>query len=67
MLTNFQVLFYLKKPKHYLSGPMPIYLRISVDGKRSEISIGRSCLPSSWNPHAGRSKGNMYISEKLTM
>jgi site-specific recombinase XerD len=37
---------------------MPIYLRISVDGKRSEISIGRSCLPSSWNSHSGRSKGN---------
>lgn len=58
MLTSFQVLFYLKKPKYYLSGPMPIYLRISVDSKRSEISVGRSCLPSNWNSHAGRSKGN---------
>ncbi|HTN20442.1 MAG TPA: site-specific integrase [Pelobium sp.] len=58
MLTSFQVLFYLKKPKSYSSGQMPIYLRISVNGKRSEISIGRSCSPSNWNPHSGRSKGN---------
>jgi integrase len=58
MLTSFQVLFYLKKPKFYLSGPMPIYLRISVNGKRSEISIRRNCLPSHWNSHSGRSKGN---------
>jgi integrase len=58
MLTSFQVLFYLKKPKSYSSGPMPIYLRISVDGKRSEISIGRTCLPTNWNSHSGKSKGN---------
>lgn len=37
---------------------MPIYLRISVDGKRSEISIGRTCLPTNWNSHSGKSKGN---------
>lgn len=58
MLTSFHVLFYLKKPKSYSSGPMPIYLRIIVDGKRSEISIGRSCIPAVWNAQSGRCKGN---------
>ena len=31
---NFNLFFYLKKVKGYESGSMPIYLRISVDGKR---------------------------------
>ncbi|MET4010605.1 hypothetical protein ABIB62_000416 [Mucilaginibacter sp. UYP25] len=38
---NFNLLFYLKKIKGYQSGEMPLYLRISVDGKRSEATIGR--------------------------
>lgn len=58
MLTSFHVLFYLKKPKSYSSCPIPIYLRISVDGKRSEISIGRSCIPAVWNAQSGRCRGN---------
>lgn len=57
MLTNFQALFYLKKPKNYSSGSMPIYLRISVNGKRTEISVGKTCSPTSWNSHSCRCKG----------
>jgi site-specific recombinase XerD len=57
MLTNFQALFYLKKPKNYSSGSMPIYLRISVNCKRTEISIGKRSIPSNWNSHSCRCKG----------
>jgi hypothetical protein len=32
MKTNSSLLFYLKKPKNYLKGAVPIYLRITVDG-----------------------------------
>jgi hypothetical protein len=32
MITIYTLLFYLKKPKNYESGPMPIYMRITVDG-----------------------------------
>jgi hypothetical protein len=35
---RFSLLFYLKKQQH-AKGPQPIYLRITVDGKRIEISI----------------------------
>ncbi len=57
MKTNFNLLFYLKKQKVYASGPMPIYMRITVNGKRSEVSVGRECEPSVWNKHAGRGIG----------
>ncbi|WP_325386321.1 hypothetical protein, partial [Mucilaginibacter sp.] len=38
MKTNFSLLFYLKKPKNYQAGLVPIYLRITVNGKRSETT-----------------------------
>jgi site-specific recombinase XerD len=57
MKTNFSLLFYLKKQKVYASGPMPVYMRITVKGKRAEVSAGRDCEPSGWNSHAGRGIG----------
>lgn len=57
MKTNFSLLFYLKKPKNYQNGLVPIYLRITVNGKRAETSTGRECEPALWNSTAGRFKG----------
>lgn len=50
--------FHLKKPKNYTNGPLPIYLRIIVDLKRIEISIGRECEPSKWCKKSERVMGN---------
>lgn len=71
MKTNFSLLFYMKKQKNYQSGPAPIYMRITVNGKRSETTAGRECEPSRWNAHAGRANGtkedirafNAYLDE----
>jgi site-specific recombinase XerD len=57
MKTNFSLLFYMKKQKNYLSGDAPIYLRITVGGKRSEITTGRVCEPKQWNSKSGRLNG----------
>jgi site-specific recombinase XerD len=57
MKTNFSLLFYMKKPKNYVSGVAPIYLRITVAGKRSEITTGRECEPKQWNSKTGRLSG----------
>ena len=54
---SFGLLFYLKKPKNYEKGEIPIYLRITVDGIPKELSVKRCCDPSRWNPHAGRASG----------
>jgi site-specific recombinase XerD len=50
--------FHLKKPKNYISGTIPIYLRIIVDLKRVEISIGKACEPSRWCKKSDRILGN---------
>ncbi|SDI81949.1 Arm DNA-binding domain-containing protein [Mucilaginibacter sp. P25] len=42
MKTNFSLLFYL----NYQSGLVPIYLRITVNDKRSETTTGREYDPS---------------------
>jgi site-specific recombinase XerD len=65
MKTNFSLLFYLKKQKVYVSGPMPVYMRITVNGKRSEVSAGRNCEPSGWNNQAGRGIGTKSETKAL--
>lgn len=57
MSTNYSLLFYLKKPKNYVSGPKPIYMRITVDGIPKEVSTGRECDPFKWISRANRAKG----------
>jgi len=57
MKTNFSLLFYMKKQKNYQAGKAPIYLRITVDGKRCEVTTGRCCDPVQWNTTSGRCNG----------
>jgi len=46
MSTNYSLLFYLKKPKNYVGGMKPIYMRITVAGDPKEVSTSRACDPS---------------------
>lgn len=57
MQNSISLLFYLKKPKAYISGTAPIYLRITTNGRRAEVSTGREWLPDKWNTRAGRASG----------
>ncbi|HEY2583242.1 MAG TPA: site-specific integrase [Mucilaginibacter sp.] len=57
MKSNFHLLFYLRKQKNYKNGPMAIYMRITVDGKRKDMSTGRECEPAKWSSQAGRAIG----------
>jgi len=57
MKTNFSMLFNIKKQKNYKLGLALIYLRITVDGKRSEVTTGRECYPEKWNIKSGRAIG----------
>lgn len=69
--TNYQVLFYLKKPKTWIKGPIPIYLRITVAGVPKETSVGRKCDPQCWSSEFHRPTGkgesvrllNTYLDE----
>ncbi|RZJ77411.1 MAG: site-specific integrase, partial [Chryseobacterium sp.] len=46
-------LFFLKRRGGYVGGDLPVYLRITVDGKRAELAIQRKCDPEKWNAKKG--------------
>jgi site-specific recombinase XerD len=56
--NTFGVTFYLKKQKVTQLGKSPIYARITVNGKRIEISVKRSIEEQNWNAAKGMARGS---------
>lgn len=65
MRTTLSLFFALRKPKNYVAGEMPIYLRITVDGGRTELAMGRKCDPNKWDSVKGRATGSKAIFRTL--
>jgi hypothetical protein len=57
MNKTFSVLFILRKPKNYVKGEMPVYMRLTIDGARTEFATKRKVDPKNWNYESGRIKG----------
>jgi len=57
MIKTFSYIFYLRNPKGHGGGPIRIYLRITIEERRTEISTGREVLSDKWNSASGRMKG----------
>jgi len=68
---SFSVLFWTNKAKLSSSGLVPLYARVTVDGKRAEISLKKKLNPKKWDAGTGFMKGsgdevritNRYINE----
>lgn len=58
MTKNFNILFYIRKDKADSQGIAPIYCRITVDGKRSELAIKRDIHISKWDSSKCYVKGH---------
>ena len=58
MNAKISVLFYAKKSKTKSNLRVPIYLRITVNGKRAEFSTGKDVEISKWSSAQNRLKGN---------
>lgn len=57
MKHSFSQLFYLKGKHSEKFVKVSIYLRITVNGKRSELSTSRKVDPEKWNARTGRMRG----------
>ena len=57
MKTKVSILFYAKKAKAAANGLVPIYARITINGKRIELSTNRFVEISKWSTEAGKMKG----------
>ncbi len=65
MQTTFSTLFYPRGNDIDKNGNAPIYLRITVDGKRSEFSIKRKIPLTKWNSEAGKLRGTVQEVREL--
>ena len=52
------MLLLLEKSKVSKDGTMPITIRLTVDSKRAELSLGLKIHPDAWNQEAGIAKGS---------
>ncbi len=62
---TFGVIFYLKKQKTTAQGTAPIYARVTVNGKRTEISVKRSIAVSGWDAKKGLARGSREETAEL--
>lgn len=61
----FSVLFYVRRTKLLKNGEVPICLRVTVDGRRSEIQIKRSVALDKWSAKKGCAIGKDRASLEL--
>ncbi len=64
MKHTYSILFWLSKAKATAAG-VPIYCRITVNGKRKEISTNRRIHPDEWNGEQERVKGRGQTAQIL--
>jgi len=57
MNKTFGLLFYVKRSKMIGNGTVPVYLRVTVDGERIEISSKRYVNPDKWNANGQKLSG----------
>ena len=67
MNHTFSILFYIRKDKRVRSERAPIYLRITVNGKRAEQSIKRSIDTERWDSDLGYVKGNKRDAREINL
>ena len=65
MKARITVLFYIKRTKTNKLGQCPIFVRITVDGKRTENSTGMYIDAKSWSSKAGKSIGKSQDSKLI--
>lgn len=58
MNKSFNLLFYVKRSKMVGDGTAPVYLRVTIDGERIEISSKRYVNPAKWDTKAQKVTGN---------
>src|SRR4051812_11007948 len=58
MEHTISILFYTRKTRQAKGDTLPIYLRITINGKRIEQTINRTIELSKWSNKAGKVKGN---------
>jgi len=65
MELNYSLLFYLKKPKNYITGNIPVYMRFTVNGIPKECATTSTADPEKWCSKTNREGGKNETSKSL--
>lgn len=65
MKTKITLHFYAKSTKANAAGLLPIYVRLTIDGKRMEFSTKKFIDSSKWSPEMSKMKGNTENARSL--
>ncbi|MDD2200569.1 MAG: site-specific integrase [Bacteroidales bacterium] len=65
--TTFSLLFFIKRTKILKTGEAPIYMRITVKGKRADIALNRSVDPNIWSTEKGACRGTSKEARSINM
>ncbi|AOW16882.1 recombinase [Polaribacter vadi] len=65
MNNLFSFIFYIKRSKADKNGKANVYLRITVNGKRSELSISKKVDVNKWVATAGKLRGGSAEAQQL--
>ncbi|PLX07098.1 MAG: recombinase [Marinilabiliales bacterium] len=63
--NTFSLLFFAIKKRVNKKGEIPLYMRITVNGKKTEMSIHRSIDAKLWNSNSGCAMGNTKIAREI--
>lgn len=65
METRVSILFFGKKTKAEAEKELSIYMRVTIDGLRFEISTNRYVAPSKWSNESGKVKGGTEAARSI--
>src|SRR5690554_3277697 len=65
MRSTFKVLFFLKRDKQKKNGSVPVYCRITIDGKEARFGMKKDINPKLWNVKEGKATGKSAESSEI--
>ena len=65
MRSTFKVLFFLKRDKQKKDGSVPVYCRITIDGKEARFGMKKDIDPKLWNIKEGKATGKSVESSEV--
>ncbi len=65
MRSTFKVLFFLKRDKQKKDGTVPVYCRITIDGKEARFGMKKNIDPKLWNTKDGKATGKSAESSEI--
>ena len=65
MRSTFKVLFFLKRDKQKKNGNVPVFCRITIDGKEARFGMKKDINPKLWNVKEGKATGKSAESSEV--